>query len=413
MKSSARVVITGVGLISSLAYTLTELMDALIQGKSASCLMPGWDSPALGLQTRVAAPILKFEEQMIDRKVRRTMSRVSMLAMTATAHALEDSKLSEAEIQSERTAISYGSSMGGTSTIEEYFKAYNRSGILSMGLTSTSFLKIMPHTCAANIAISFGIPGRVITSCVACASGTQAIGYGFEAIRSGLVDRAVCGGAEELTPTVAAIFDVLGATSTHYHDSPRLTPKPFDADRDGIVVGEGAGSFILENRDMAIARGAKIYGEIIGFYTNNDAQHMTNPSARGLERCMRGALQDAGLEANDIDYVNAHAAGTSAGDHAEAVATGQIFGDRVPISSCKGHLGHLMGAAGAIETIACLGMLEQQVLIPTLNLQKADDFGLPLDFVIDQVRQQPIKRILKNSFAFGGINASLVIQRIS
>ncbi len=407
-----RVAITGLGIVSPLGQSVPGLWEALRAGRSGVVAMPAWGDPSLGIETRVAAPASDFAEQSINRKTRRTMSRIAMLAMVATAHALEDAGLPEADVRSERTGISYGSSMGGTSAIEDYFKANSQTGRLIDGIVSTTFLKVMPHTCAANLAINFGIPGRVIASCVACASGTQAVGYGYEAIRGGLVDRAVCGGAEELTPTVAAIFDVLKATSTKHNDEPALTPRPFDEHRDGIVVGEGAGTFVLEAWDEAVARGAKIYAEVIGFYTNNDATHMTNPSVSGLVRCMQGALADAGLSASDVDYINAHAAGTSAGDRAEALAVAEIFGSSVPISSMKGHLGHLMGAAGALETAACLGMLQDQVLYPTLNLTRASADEGPLDHVVGAPRAARVQTILKNSFAFGGVNASLVIRRV-
>lgn len=402
-----RVVITGVGLVSPLGSTLPELLDALRRKRSSTRLMPDWDSPALGIRTRVAAP-LAFSEQRIDRKQRRTMSRIAMMAKLATEQAIEDAGLPVELLQSERTGISYGSSFGGTSTIEEYFRDFHNSGTLIDGVTSTTFLKVMPHTCAANIAISFGIPGRIIASCVACASSTQAIGFAYEAIRLGVVDRVVCGGAEELTPTVAAIFDVLNATSTSYHDAPETTPRPFDLTRDGIVVGEGAGTFILESREAALARGARVHAEIAGFYTNNDATHMTSPSTEGLMNCMRGALRDAGLEARDIDAVNAHAAGTAAGDRAEAQAIKSLFGQGPSVSSMKGHLGHLMGAAGALEIAASLGMFQDQKVYPTLNLEEAEDASIR--HVIGEAEARRLRFIMKNSFAFGGVNASLILR---
>lgn len=409
MKSN-RVAITGIGIMSPLGLSLEELFEALAANRSGVRPMEAWADPGLGIKTRVAAPVAAFEEQAIDRKIRRTMSRVALLSMLATKQALADSGLGADEIKSERTGISYGSSFGGTSTIEEFFRGYQKHGVLSQGVVSTTFLKVMPHTCAANIAISFGIPGRIVASCVACASSTQAIGYGFETIRSGLADRMVCGGSEELTPTVAAIFDVLNATSTNFQ--PPLTPKPFDVNRDGIVVGEGAGTFILENMDFAVARGAKIYGEILGFYTNNDALHMTNPSVEGLVNCMQGALADARLGTTAIDYINAHAAGTEAGDQAELLAIAKVFGNQTPVSSMKGHLGHLMGAAGVIETTACIGMLRDQVLYPTLNFETAGEDDEKVQLLRGEPKSAPVKTIVKNSFAFGGVNASLIIQGV-
>lgn len=409
--SRTRIVITGVGVVSPLGMAYGEVTNAYRQGRSSVRYIPEWSDPAIGIRTRVASRCLDFEEQKIDRKLRRSMSRVAMLAQAATAQAIEDARLSEDELHSERTGISYGSSFGGTSTIEDYFQGYQKSGILSDGVGSTTFLKIMPHTCAANIAISFGIPGRIIASCVACASSTQAIGYAYESLQLGLVDRILCGGAEELSPTVAAIFDVLNATATQNEGDPSRASRPFDASRDGIVVGEGAGTFVLETYESALRRGAKIYAEIAGFYTNNDASHMTSPSVAGLVRCMQGALANAGLQAKDIDTVNAHAAGTVAGDRAESLAIAEVFGDGPSVNSMKGHIGHLMGAAGALELTACLAMFEDQAVYPTLNLQDPDPEGGHIRHVMGMPQKQRVRYIQKNSFAFGGVNASLILRR--
>jgi 3-oxoacyl-[acyl-carrier-protein] synthase II len=407
-----RIVITGVGVVSPLGMSYAEVLKGYEEGRSSVRYTPEWDDPAIGIRTRVSSRCESFEERLIDRKLRRSMSRVALLALAATRQAIEDSGLTEAELHSERTGISYGSSFGGTSTIEEYFRGYEKSGVLSDGVGSSTFLKIMPHTCAANIAIGFGIPGRIIASCVACASSTQAIGYGYESLQLGLVDRIICGGAEELSPTVAAIFDVLNATSTGSHHDPQRAAKPFDRQRDGIVVGEGAGTFVLERYESAKLRGARIYGEIVGFYTNNDASHMTSPSIGGLVRCMQGALVNAGLEAKDIDLVNAHAAGTQAGDRAESIAIDEVFGQGPRVNSMKGHIGHLMGAAGALELTACLGMMDKQTVYPTLNLKEPDPDGGRIRHVIGECEEQSIRFVQKNSFAFGGVNASIILRRL-
>lgn len=411
MKEDIRVVITGVGVISPLAHAYPELLAAIKEGRTGARFMEAWANPQLGLKTRVAAPVVGFREQDIERKLRRTMSRIAMLAMRASEQALHDSRLAPHLIQSERMGVSYGSSFGGTSAMEEFFAIAQKNGVLSSGVNSSTFLKLMPHTCAANISIAFGIPGRVIASCVACASGTQAIGYAYEAIKAGVTDRMLAGGAEELTPSVAAIFDVLGATSTHYTADPERSSRPFDAQRDGIVVGEGAGSFVLERRDSAMERGAPIYAEIIGFHTNNDASHMTNPSQEGLVLCMRGALASARIKPRDIDYINAHAAGTTTGDRIESLAIEQVFGHETPVSSMKGHLGHLMGAAGAVETAACLGMFGDQMIYPTLNFGEAGSDEGCLNLIKECRQVDGLRTVLKNSFAFGGVNASLVIQK--
>ncbi|MBC7659157.1 MAG: beta-ketoacyl-[acyl-carrier-protein] synthase family protein [Chitinophagaceae bacterium] len=409
--SRPRIVITGVGVVSPLGLSVPEVLKAYRNNDCSATYVEEWNDKKIGVKTRVASRCAAFDESGIDRRLRRSMSRVAMMAKVATGQAIEDAQLTGLMLQSERTGISYGSSFGGTSTIEDYFRGYQNSGVLIDGVGSTTFLKIMPHTCAANIAISFGIPGRIIASCVACASSTQAIGYAYEALQLGVVDRIICGGAEELSPTVAAIFDVLNATSTHSHDKPKKAARPFDINRDGIVVGEGAGTFVLETLESATARSARIYAEIVGFYTNNDASHMTNPSVAGLVSCMQGAIENARLVPGDIDYVNAHAAGTQAGDRAESLAIASIFGNGPTVSSMKGHIGHLMGAAGALELVACLGMFADQAVYPTLNLENPspDDGGIR--HVMGEKRAQRVRFILKNSFAFGGVNASLVLRK--
>ena len=409
--SKRRVVVTGVGVVTPIGETLPELQSSLSSGRSGVVIMPEWQDAKYGLGTRLAAPVSYFNEAQLDRKVRRTLSRVGALSIVATGKAIEDSGLPEHLLKSEKTSVVYGSSMGGTSAIEQCFEKSQQNGVLTEGVTSTTFLKIMPHTCASNIAIHFQIPGRIITACVACASGTQAVGLAYESIKNGYADQCICGGAEELTPTVCAIFDVLGATSVKWNAEPSLTPKPFDVDRDGIVVAEGAVTFVLEEYQQAKSRGAKIYAEIVGFHTNNDAIHMTNPSVDGLTRCMSGALQDAGLKITDIDYVNAHAAGTHNGDLCEALAISSLFGTSAPVSSLKGHLGHMMGAAGAAEIAACLTVFNTQEIYPTLNLHTPDPQGGSADFVLHESRKVKVDTILKNSFAFGGVNASLVLRR--
>ncbi|RYF39984.1 MAG: hypothetical protein EOO38_22545, partial [Cytophagaceae bacterium] len=230
--SRRRVVITGIGVVSPLGLHYSQVLDNIRANRSGVRYIPAWDDKSYGFRTRIAAPCVEFEEQSVDRKLRRTMSRIALMASSATGQALKHSGLSQELIRSESTGISYGSSFGGTSTIEEYFNGYQKSGVMVDGVGATTFLRIMPHTCAANIAISYGIPGRIMASCVACASSTQAIGYAYEAIQLGVVERMVCGGAEELSPTVAAIFDVLNATSTQSNHEPERGARPFDSERD-------------------------------------------------------------------------------------------------------------------------------------------------------------------------------------
>lgn len=405
-----RVAITGIGLVAPLGDDLDTFMTRLYKGDSSIVRVPEWENDS-GLATRVGSIVPHFDGKNIPRTQRRSMSRVSMLAVTATGKAIRDADLSEEIVKNERTGIAYGSTMGGTSAIEHYYRNVLTTNSYCEGTTSTTFLQIMSHTCAANIAIAFGIQGRVVASCVACAASTQAIGFGYEAIRHGLMDRMICGGAEELHVAVAGVFDVLRATSVKYNDRPQLTPKPFSKDRDGIVVGEGAGTVVLEDMEQARARGARIYGEVRGFFTNTDSNHMTNPSVDGMEKVMKGALRDAGLSPSDVDYVNAHGTATTIGDIAESRAIERVVGRDVPVSSLKGHFGHLMGACGVVESIACLGMMRDGQLVPTLHLNEVDAECAPVAYLKDRPRPSAARTILKNSFAFGGINASLVITK--
>lgn len=408
--SKRRVAITGIGVISPGGHSLDELYSRAKAGQSSVSSHQEWRAKN-DLRTHVASVVEDFDEKIIPRTFRRSMSRVAQLAYVASERALRDSGLPEDLIRHERTGIAYGSTMGGTSAIEEYFASITAEGRFASSVKTTTFLRIMSHTCAANLCTAFAIPGRIIASTTACAASTQSIGFGFEAIKHGTLDRMLCGGAEELHIAVAAVFDTLGATSAKFNDSPTQTPRPFDKDRDGIVVGEGAGTLILEDWESAKSRGAKIHGEIIGFFTNSDGSHMTNPTVEGMVRCMKGALQDAAVTAGAVDYVNAHATGTVVGDKTEARAIETVFGNRVPCSSMKGHFGHLMGAAGVVEMIASLGMMADKVILPTLNLLSPGDDCSPLNYVMGAPAKKTVEIFLKNSFAFGGINTSLVIAK--
>jgi 3-oxoacyl-[acyl-carrier-protein] synthase II len=270
----------------------------------------------------------------------------------------------------------------------------------------------MSHTCAANIAQFFGIVGRVIPTCSACTSGSQGIGSAYEAIRFGRQDVMVGGGAEELDGIDAAIFDILYAASTR-NDEPTRTPRPYDVDRDGTVVAEGAGALVLEELDFARVRGARIYAEVLGYASTCDGRHMTNPDPVGMERVMRIALEDAGLAASDIGYLNSHGTATEIGDVAESAATYAVFGDRVPVSTLKGHMGHTLGACGALEAWMSLEMLREGWVAPTLNLELPDPSCAPLDYVCGSPRELSAEIFMSNNFAFGGMSTSLIFRQWS
>ena len=402
-----RVVITGVGAVSPLGGSAPELVSALVAGRSAVRRMQEWD--AVPLRSRVAAPAVLQGEKAIPRQMRRTMSRLSIFAAQAASEALADAKLSLASQDTTRVACLIGSTMGGAIALHRTYSSLIPTWNTNE-LSSTMFFQCLPNTAAINVAQYLGLLGVVIGSSAACSSALQAIGGGLDLIRLGRQDIALCGGAEELHETVTGSFDMLLATSTAYNDEPQRTPRPFDAARDGLVCGEGAGILVLEERERARARGAPILAEVRGYHTCTSGMHMSESNRSSIVRCIGEALRDAELDPTRVHYVNAHATGTRQGDTEEAAALREVFADRVPVSSLKGYLGHTLGASGAIELAACLAMMEQGVVLPTRNLEHPAPECEGLWHV---VRPEPrrLDVVLKNSFAFGGINACLVLSR--
>ena len=401
-----RVAITGVGLITPIGSSLDELSQALRGDVSGVRVQEGWRK--IGhLATRLAGEVGEVSLKGRDRKKIRSMGRVARLALLATERALADAELTD--VTDPKVGLAYGSTHGSSSAYVDFARPLFARDSFE-GLPSTSYLKFMSHTCAANLAAYYGVRGRVISTCAACVSGSQAIGAGFEAIRSGRAHTMICGGAEELHWTNAGVFDVMMATSTKFNDRPSESPRPFDRDRDGLVTAEGAGTMVLERWDRAEARGAKIHAELLGYGTNCDGTHVTNPSAEGMEGAIRLALEDARVNASDIDYVNAHATATDVGDLVESRAMSAVFGRDVPVSSCKGFLGHSLGACGAIEVGMCIAMMRDRFLAPTKNLEHVDPRCAPLDHVMRDPRERSLRLVMSNNFAFGGINTSLVLR---
>ena len=405
-----RVVVTGIGIVSPLGCDLTLASARLRANEHGIAPMPEWDG--IGhFAPRVAAPVVVPQALEIPHKAARTMGRVAQLATVATTLAVRDAALGPDEFADGTIGVAYGSTHGSSHANEEWVrKLVKQNGFL--GMSSTTYLKFMSHTTAANLATHFGVRGRVICTSAACVSATQAIGHGFEAISAGLADVMMCGGAEELHFSHVAVFDMLHAASKAFNTTPELTPRPFDQRRDGLVVGEGAGTLVLEEYERAKRLGKRIYAEIIGFGTNCDGTHVTNPSSDGMRGAMELALASARCGPEAIDYVNAHATGTTIGDIAESQATYAVFGDRVPVSSLKGHLGHTLGACGALEMAFLISMLREGWIAPTRNLEVVDERCAPLDYVMGEARPASLSRVICNKFAFGGINTSLVISAI-
>jgi 3-oxoacyl-[acyl-carrier-protein] synthase II len=405
-----RVAISGIGLVTPIGNGLADVGGALERGEHGIVRMTEWQHVTeLG---SLVAGVVSAELPDFPRKRIRTMGRVAMLALAATDQAIADAGLDEETLTSERTGLTYGSTHGSTSATEQFCRQLLLRDSL-LGVPGSSYLKFMSHTCAANLAQTYGIRGRVVPIISACTSATQSIGAAYEAIKFGLQDVMIAGGAEENHFVHAAVFDLVYAASQKYNDAPELTPRPFDIDRDGLVVSEGAGTLVLEDWDRAHERGAHIYAELTGYGASCDGTHVTSPSPEGMARAMQLALKDAALEASAIDYVNGHATGTVIGDIAESQAVSSVFGDGTPLSSTKGHTGHTLGACGAIEAAVCCWSLASDLLPPTRNLARVDPRCAKLDYVMGEPRRLHSRRVMSNNFAFGGINASLVLERAS
>ena len=403
-----RVVVTGMSVITALGDEWSVFKQALIRGENAVTTMAQWDK-APELNTRLAAPVTHFERPShYKRKQIRSMGRVALMSTRATECALEQAQLlNHSSLTDGSTGVSYGSSIGSTPPLLA-FANMMESGSMS-GVTATSYIQMMAHTAPVNVGVFFGLKGRVITTSSACTSGSQGIGYAYEAIKFGRQKVMVAGGAEELCITEAAVFDTLYATSTK-NDTPTLTPRPFDKDRDGLVIGEGAGTLILEEYEHAKARGATILAEVVGFGCNSDGEHVTQPTSKTMQIAIEQALQDANLTAQQIGYVSAHGTSTDRGDIAESHATFNALGAK-PISSLKSYLGHTLGACGAIEAWATINMMNDNWFAPTINLTEVDNDCAQLDYITEQGREINTDYVMSNNFAFGGINTSLIFKR--
>ncbi|CAH0533982.1 3-oxoacyl-[acyl-carrier-protein] synthase 2 [Vibrio stylophorae] len=406
-----RVVVTGMAGITSLGNTWAEVQPRLAALQSGVRYMPEWEQYE-GLNTKLAAPIDNFTPpKHYTRKQMRAMGRVSLLATVASELALEQSGLLGMDVLTNgQTGVAYGSSIGSTGPIGAFGTMLNEKSTRS--ITATTYVQMMPHTAAVNVGLFFGLRGRVIPTSSACTSGSQGIGYAFEAIQHGYQTVMLAGGAEELCPTEAAVFDTLFATSLK-NDTPNLSPRPYDAKRDGLVIGEGAGTLVLEEYEHAKARGATIYAEIVGFASNCDATHVTQPNQETMQICMEMALQNAGLETKDIGYINGHGTATEKGDIAESQASANLFGNTAPISSLKSYFGHTLGACGAVEAWLSIEMMNSGWFAPTINLDEIDPRCGEMDYIQGNGRHIDCDYVMSNNFAFGGINTSLIFKRYS
>ena len=403
-----RVVITGSGVVSSLGNDWLTVKNKIQSHTNAVRYMADWDQYA-GLKTRLAAPIEGFSlPDHYRAKKKRTMGRVAQMAVQATESALIDAGLLNAPILiSGDVGVSYGSATGSSDAAVEFFGLLEDQSMSR--INTTTYLRMMSHTAAVNIGVVFGTQGRVYTTSSACTAGSQGIGFAYEAIRSGQQKVMIAGGAEELCPTQAAVFDTILAASIN-NQEPSHTPRPFDKKRDGLVLGEGATTLILEDYEHAMTRGATILAEVIGFATNSDGGHMIRPRKETMQKVIELSIADAGIQPQEIGYVSAHATATKQGDINESHATYDVL-SRVATSSLKSYTGHTLGACGAFELWATINMMNEGWFAPTLNLDQVEPDCADLDFIQGQDRQLDTDIVMSNNFAFGGINTSLIVRR--
>jgi 3-oxoacyl-[acyl-carrier-protein] synthase II len=412
-----RVVITGVGALTPIGNTLSEYWDGLAAGKSGAAPITHFDSTKF--KTKFACEVKNFNvENFIDRKEARKMDPFTQYAMVVADEALKDSGLDLEKLNKDRVGVIWGSGIGGLLTFQEEVKAYTK-GDFNPRFNPFFIPKMIPDLSAGHISIKYGFRGPNYVTVSACASSTNSIYDAFTYLRLGKADVIVSGGSEAaVCEAGVGGFNALKALSER-NDSPETASRPYDAERDGFVLGEGAGGLILEEYEHAKARGAKIYAEILGGGMSADAYHITapHPEGAGIIRVMKEALDEAGLQPTQIDYVNTHGTSTPLGDIGEIKAIQSVFGEhayKLNISSTKSMTGHLLGAAGAIEAIACLMALNKGIVPPTINHFKDDpELDAKLNLTFNQAQKREVNIALSNTFGFGGHNFSIILGKVS
>jgi 3-oxoacyl-[acyl-carrier-protein] synthase II len=405
-----RVVITGGSVISALGSEWSDILKNLKSVKNCIQRMNDWDKYPR-MNTRLAAPV-DCALPDYPRKIIRGLGRVAQLAFASADKALSNAGISRDDqmLKNGRCGVAYGSSMGSIDSLLDFYSMLILND--NNRMNATTYIKAMPQTCAANIGVILGLTGRIITTNTACTSGSQAIGFAYETIKQEHQDIMLAGGAEELSAADAAVFDTLFAASCK-NDTPEKTPAAYDKNRDGLVVGEGAGTFILEEYEHAKKRGAKIIAEVVGFGTNTDGSHITQPNRPTMGIAMQLALKDSCVDPSVIGYVNTHGTATDAGDIAESWATFDVFQRKVPVSTLKNYIGHTLGACGAIEAWISIMMMKEKWFCPNINLDDLDTQCGPLDYIMGEGRMIETEYIMSNNFAFGGINTSLIFKDFS
>ena len=411
-----RVVVTGLGAITPLGNTLSETWEGLINGKSGAGPITQFDVSKF--KTQFACEVKDFDPlQMMDRKEVRKCDRYTLLALKSAKEAVEDSGLDVEKEDLDRIGVIFSAGIGGIKTFEEEVMGYSEE----RGPRFNPFFipKMIADIAAGQISMLYGFRGPNFATVSACASSTHAISDAFNYIRLGKANAIVTGGAEAAI-SIAGVggFNAMNALSTR-NDSPETASRPFSASRDGFVMGEGAATLVLEELEHALARGAKIYGEIVGTGMSADAYHLTasHPDGLGAKLVMKNALEDAEMKPEDIDYINVHGTSTPVGDISEGKAIKEVFGDhayKLNISSTKSMTGHLLGAAGAVEAIACIMAVNNDIVPPTINHEEGDndpEIDYNLNFTFNKAQKREVKAALSNTFGFGGHNACMIVKK--
>ena len=384
----------------------SAVLKKLQSGQSGIRYMHEWEH-IQGLSSLLAAPADELPGNEISRKKARSMSHVAIIASHTANKALENSRLVLSEQDKDNVGIAYGSSFGSYDQMVPFAKILMDGQ--ARGISPTNYIKMMGHTAAVNLSLLLGFKGRLIPTSSACASGGQALGYAYETIKHGIHPVMIAGSAEELSPLPTAIFDSFFAASRN-NKEPEQSAMPFSENRNGMVVGEGGATFVLEELEYALSRGAPILAEVVGFSTNMDGHHTVKQDKSRMKAVITSALASAELKPEQIDFINAHASGVN-GDKDEAQVIYDIFGDRVPVASYKGHIGHTLGGCGSIESWLSINMMNQGWIAPTFNLCSGDKSCSNINFVTDSGLKKECNYIMNNNFAFGGVNVSVIFKR--
>jgi 3-oxoacyl-[acyl-carrier-protein] synthase II len=407
-----RVVITAEAAITPIGHGKKDIFNNLVKGVSGIRRIKDQDDLLSKYLHSKVFGIVDYEiTYEFSRKFSKTLGPVAYYACQVAKEVIEQAGLSQEMLSSGRIGVAFGSIHGSPTVQRSIYEALfdpDRKGYSK--INATDYLKSMVHTTAVNITRMFGITGRVISSCTACTTASQSIGYGYESVKYGLQDAMICGAADEYDLTTVAVFDNLLACSTAYNDTPHLTPRPFDVKRDGLVIGEGAGAVLLEEYEHATKRGAPILAEVIGFSCSNNGGDLILPNADGVKRTIKMGLENARINSSDVDFISAHATSTKVGDIVEAQAIHAEYGEGPHVTGLKGYIGHTMSACGAIETIFTLYMMQEGVIVPTLNLEEVDQRCNMVKHVM-KLRETNIDIASIHNFAFGGVNTSLFIKK--